>query len=91
MKRQADTRMMLHVKDAVADVIIAISCFKNIEQIKEMWIAFRVRKMFRYLSVHNIANALGPQKSRGLLFLHAFRYHHLQTSVRKDHGIQEQA
>lgn len=37
-------------------VVIAISCFKKIEQIKELWIAFGVGNFFRYLSVHNIAN-----------------------------------
>ncbi|CAC5375591.1 unnamed protein product [Mytilus coruscus] len=85
-QEEADTRMMLHVNDAVADghkcvmirtvdtdvVVIAISVLQKIESILELWIAFGVGKNFRYLSFHDIANALGPEKSHGLLFFHAF-------------------
>lgn len=79
-------RVMLHVNDAVTEghenvvihtvdtdvVVIAISCFKNIEQLIELWIAFGVGKRFRYLFIHSIANALTPDKSHDLLLFHAF-------------------
>ncbi|CAC5403759.1 unnamed protein product [Mytilus coruscus] len=85
-QEEANTRMMLHVNAAVADrhkcvmirivdtdvVVIAISVLQKIESILELWIAFGVGKNFRYLSIHDIANALGPEKSHGLLFFHAF-------------------
>uniref|UniRef100_K1Q7J6 Uncharacterized protein n=1 Tax=Magallana gigas TaxID=29159 RepID=K1Q7J6_MAGGI len=54
-------------------VVIAISCFKKIEQIKELWIAFRVGFFLGTCQSTILPmNALGPQKSHGPLFFHAF-------------------
>ncbi|VDI11065.1 Hypothetical predicted protein [Mytilus galloprovincialis] len=104
-QEEADTRMMLHVNDAVADghkcvmirtvdtdvVVIAISVLQKIESILELWIAFGVGKNFRYLSIHDIANALGPEKSHTAFyfFMHlqdVTKFLHLQTRGKKVHG-----
>ena len=77
--------MVLHAYDAVKVglakvmmrtvdtdvVVIAISFAKEIN-ISEFWIAFGAGKHYIYLAIHEIAFSLGPSKSRGLLFFHAF-------------------
>lgn len=82
---EADTRIMLHVKDAVQTgmrqimirtvdtdvVVIAISIVHKLN-ILTLWIAFGVGKNLRYIPVHEIAAYLGPSKSSALLFFHAF-------------------
>ncbi len=84
---EADTRIMLHVKDAVQTgmrqimirtvdtdvVVIAISIGHKLN-ILNLWIAFGVGKhnTIRYIPVHEIAAKLGPSKSSALLFFHAF-------------------
>ena len=52
-------------------VVIAISVIHK-QDISSLWIAFGVRKNFRYIPVHENAVQLGPYKSRALLFFHAF-------------------
>ncbi|CAC5423003.1 unnamed protein product [Mytilus coruscus] len=82
---EADTRVMIHVADAVRDgfkkisiktvdtdvIVIAISVFKDTEA-DEIWIAFATGKHFRYIPIHDIAQSLGPLKSRFLPIFHAF-------------------
>lgn len=109
MKRHADTRMMLHVKDTVAEghecvmirtvdtdvVVIAISCFKKIEQIKELWIAFGVGKILGTCQSTILPMLLDPRSHMAFYFsMHSravIRYHHLETRVKKEHGIHGQA
>ncbi|CAC5394392.1 unnamed protein product [Mytilus coruscus] len=79
---EADTRVMIHVADAVRDgfknisiktvvtdvIVIAISVFKDTKA-DEIWIAW---KHFRYIPIHDIAQSLGPLKSRILPIFQAF-------------------
>lgn len=81
---EADTRIMLHVKDSAVCgnqkimirtidtdvVVLAISIF-HIIPINELWMAFGTGKHFRYLAVHDIARALGHERSKALPLFHA--------------------
>ena len=82
---EADTRMFLHLLDATihghtkvmirtvdSDVLVlAIAAVQQIG-IYELRIAFSTGKHFRYLSAHDTAINLGPEKCKALPFLHAF-------------------
>ena len=82
---EADTRMLLHVEDAVkqgytkvsvrtADtdvVVLAVTAAQRLN-IDELWIAFATGRSFRFLAAHEIAKTLGPNKCRALPFFHAF-------------------
>lgn len=82
---EADTRIMVHCKDAVlkghtsitirtvdSDVVsIAISMHDCIGA-EELWIAFGTGKKFRYIPIHEIVNTLGLTKARSIAFFHAF-------------------
>ncbi|XP_076078833.1 uncharacterized protein LOC143048849 [Mytilus galloprovincialis] len=82
---EADTRILLHVADAVKSgmqkimirtvdtdvVVIAVSAVHKLN-ITSLWMAFGVGKNFRYIPVHEIALFMGPSKSNALLFFHAF-------------------
>lgn len=82
---EADTRILLHVQDAVRQgytkvsirtvdtdvVILAVAAVGHLD-IDELWVAFATGKNFRYLAAHEMAVALGPNKCRGLPFFHAF-------------------
>ena len=39
--------------------------------ITELWVAFGAGKHFRFLPIHKLANALGPQRCIALPFFHA--------------------
>ena len=82
---EADTRMLLHVVDAVNQghtkvsirtvdtdvVVLAVTACEHLN-IEELWIAFATGKNFRFLAAHEMAVTLGPNKCRGLSFFHAF-------------------
>ena len=81
---EADTRMFIHVADAIhsgykriilrscdSDVlVIAIACVQDL-CLDELWIAFGSGKTFRYIPAHSIARTIGPEKSIALLAFHA--------------------
>ena len=80
---EADTRLLLHAEHAAklglrkvlirtvdTDVVLSISLLDRMNA-HELWIAFRIGKNFRYLAVHDIRAALGPDKSAALPFFHA--------------------
>ena len=81
---EADTRILLHVQDAVRQgytkvsirtvdtdvVVLAVTAAERLE-IEELWIAFATGKNFRYVAAHEIAMTLGPSKCHGLPFFHA--------------------
>ena len=83
---EADTRMLLHVADAVhcgyrhilirtndSDVVvISIHCFPLLNDITELWVAIGTGVNFRYLPIHAIARQLGPDKCMALPIFHAF-------------------
>lgn len=84
-KEEADTRIFLHVSDAVnhgyrkvmirtvdSDVLVLTIAAVQQLSIDELWVAFASGKSFRYLPAHEIARALGPEKCIALPFLHAF-------------------
>lgn len=82
---EADTRLILHAYNAAkagykiiairtvdTDVlVIAISVWQKMP-CDQLWIAFGTGKHFRYIAVHEIANNLGPLKSKALPAFHAF-------------------
>lgn len=85
---EADTRIFVHAKDAILGgsksliikandtdvVIIAVSLLPSLQQLglKSMWIAFGQGASTRWIPVHEVVSAIGPQKASGLLCFHAF-------------------
>lgn len=82
---EADTRIFLHAKQASEQghnnicirstdtdvIVIAVSLFPYLD-LNELWVAKGVGNTFSYLPVHEIFASIGPLKSSGLLFFHAF-------------------
>ena len=82
---EADTRMLLHVAHAAGEghskvlirtvdtdvVMIAVRIFQLLDTLQQLWIAFGTGKSFRYLTIHEIAAAIGPQKALALPMFHA--------------------
>ncbi|KAG7177456.1 hypothetical protein Hamer_G016752 [Homarus americanus] len=83
---EADTRMMVHAVDALecghrrilirtvdTDVAILAVALANerSEVLDELCLAFGTGKNRRYIAAHQIAKALGPEKSRALPVFHA--------------------
>lgn len=70
---EADTRMMLHLADAVLKghskimlrtvdtdvVVLAISCVPQLEGLKELWVHIGTGRNHQYLACHTIASCLG--------------------------------
>ena len=52
-------------------VVLAIFYVQNIP-VDDLWIAFGVGKLYRYIAAHQFAEALGEHRSSSLLSLHAF-------------------
>ncbi|KAL7395746.1 hypothetical protein ABVT39_022389 [Epinephelus coioides] len=60
------------VRSSHSDVVLAIATFMALGQkIDELWIAFGVRRHFRYIAAHAIAHSLGPSKAMALPAFHA--------------------
>lgn len=82
---EADTRMILHLADAVNEgfqkillrtvdtdvVVLAVAATAKID-IQELWVAFGTGQHFRYIPAHKIAASLGPDKSQALPIFHAY-------------------
>ena len=82
---EADTRMILHMADAVEKgfrkillrtvdtdvVILAVAAPAKLDM-QELWAAFGTAKKFRYIPVHDISLSLGPDKSQALPMFHAY-------------------
>lgn len=81
---EADTRMILHLADAVnegfhkillrtVDSDVVVLCVAAAAKIDvELWVAFGMGKHFRYIPAHEIAASLGPDKSQALPMFHAY-------------------
>ena len=82
---EADTRIMLHLGDAVkegydkvsirtvdTDVVVLAVTAAQCLNISELWVAFGTGKSFRHLAAHEMARALGPDRCKGLPMFHAF-------------------
>ena len=85
---EADTRMLLHVQDALqqghkkillrtvdTDVLVLAVAF--LQQVTEgehldLWVAFGTGSNFRYIAAHEIATKLGQVVSKALPVFHAF-------------------
>ena len=64
------TKIMLRTVDTDVVVLVVAAVLKlNIE---EAWVAFGVSKHFRYLPAHEMAKALGPERSSCLPMFHSF-------------------
>ncbi|MES9879584.1 MAG: TCR domain-containing protein, partial [Sedimenticola sp.] len=82
---EADTRLLLHAKDAAADgyrrvmlrtvdtdvVVLSIALFAQ-TNLTELWISFGTGKNRRQIPIHTIARTLGPEKASSLLMFHTF-------------------
>ena len=55
-------------------VVVGIGLFENLRRdgLIELWISYGKGDKKRWVPIHLLYVALGPQKSRGLLFFHAF-------------------
>lgn len=98
-QEEADTRMILHAADGITEgckrivirtvdtdvVVIAIALVQSLPGCEKFWIAFGVGKMFRFLDITAMSEALGPEKCAGLLAFHAFTGCDI-TSCFKGHG-----
>lgn len=77
---EADTRMLLHVQDAVQQgyekvvihtvdtdvLVLAVAVFQ------QLWVAFGTGTQLRYIATHEISRSLGPQVSKALPVFHTF-------------------
>ena len=82
---EADTRLMVHIKDAMnkghrqilvrtndTDVLVlAVAIVQELGD-SELWILFGKGANLRYIACHEIAQSIGPQKARALPLFHAF-------------------
>ena len=81
---EADTRMMVHVADAVdkghnsiiirtvdTDVVVLAVAAVHTLGIKEIWVSFGTGKNHRILPTHRYASALGPVRSKSPPIFHA--------------------
>ena len=91
MKKQ-DTRLLLHAADCAKhghknitiwtvdiDVLVIAVVFELLVM-DQLWIAFGMRKQFRYIPVHDIVKVLGPEKLQ-----HCQHSMHLQGATRHHH------
>ena len=55
-------------------VVLAVSIFTSLQNLglQQMWIAFGQGTNARWIPVHEIVIALGPQKTSGIRFFHSF-------------------
>lgn len=55
-------------------VIIAVSYFDHFKLLglEKLWVSFGPGKRRRWIPIHDLSTHLGPDESKGLLFLHAF-------------------
>jgi len=84
-QEEADTRLFLHVADAVQKgrkrvtvrsvdtdvVVLAVASFEKVGA-EEMWVAFGSGTNFRYIAVHELVTTLGPRTCGSLGVFHAF-------------------
>lgn len=85
---EADTRMILHLADAVQEgyrnilvrtvdtdvLVLVIAVFHMLqgEETLKLWVSFGTGRHHRYIAAHEIASSLGPLRSKALPFFHAF-------------------
>ena len=68
--REGHSKVLIRTVDT--DVVaIAVRIFQLLDTLQQLWIAFGTGKSFRYLAIHEIAAAIGPQKAYALPMFHA--------------------
>ena len=68
--KQGYTKVSIRTVDTVV-VVIAVAAAERLS-IYQLWVAFGTGKSFRFLAAHEMVQALGPDKCRGLPAFHAF-------------------
>jgi len=55
-------------------IIIAVSHFTQLKSLglEQLWVSFGTGKRRRWIPIHDLCAHMGPEKSKGLLFFHAF-------------------
>jgi len=55
-------------------VVIAISILSSLQELglQKLWIAFGQGKHLKWIPIHDIVPEIGPEKTNGILFFHAF-------------------
>ena len=72
---QSHGHRMVMLKTNDTDVlVIAITVFPVLKDqgLEKMWLAFGQGNDTRFIPVHDVISTLGPDKSKGLSFFHAF-------------------
>lgn len=84
LHEEADTRIFVHVADAVRQgylkisirtvdtdvVVIAVAAFNKIHP-EELWLAFGTGDSFRYIAIHELVKTMTPRKCAALPIFHA--------------------
>ena len=55
-------------------VVLAVAFFEELHELglMELWVSFGISKNKRWIPIHNLTKCLGTEKSKSLLFFHAF-------------------
>ena len=85
---EADMRIFVHARHAAIEgykslmiaandtdiVVIAISLMPSLAAtgLEKMWVAFGKGEHRRWIPIHELVSAIGPEKTTGILFFHAF-------------------
>ncbi len=85
---EADTRIFVHARDAAIEgskalvikandtdiVVIAVSVLPQLQEIgvETLWIAFGHGVGMKWIPIHELLNAIGPTRARGIMYFHAF-------------------
>ena len=98
---EADTRILLHVKDAInsgyndaimrtADmdvVVLAVDYFQELENIGNLWIYFGTGKYFRYIPVHKLPRSIKRDMANGTISHFANHGYLREAFVRQSHTV----
>ena len=85
---EADTRIFVHARDATIEgskalvikandtdiVVIAVSVLPQLQEIgvETLWTAFGHGVGMKWIPFHELLNAIGPTRARGIMYFHAF-------------------
>ncbi|KAL8560809.1 hypothetical protein ACOMHN_064094 [Nucella lapillus] len=87
-QKEADTRIFVHARHAAAEgiktfmisanatdvVVIAIRALPSLKKLglQQLWVAFGQAQNQRWIPPYDLHSSLGPQRTSGILFFHAF-------------------
>ena len=85
---EADTRIFVHARDAAIEgskalviktndtdiVVIAVYVLPQLQEIgvETLWTAFGHGVGMKWIPIHELLNAIGPTRARGIMYFHAF-------------------